>query len=104
MLKIKPDTLLIAAAAGMALWFVARIAKGQPLSLFKSTAPAPTSNGAARTNAVNNTYEITNTATPGQTGWGWKYYSDGTSIGPDGRYYSGGSEVYNPSGMLTIQG
>jgi hypothetical protein len=47
-------------------------------------------------------YEITNTATtPGSPGYGWKYYSDGTSIAPDGKYYYQGEMVYdvnNPSG------
>ena len=50
-------------------------------------------------------YEITNTATtPGSAGYGWKYYSDGTSISPDGKYYHQGEMVYdvnNPtSGVL----
>ena len=26
---------------------------------------------------------------------GWKYYSDGTAIGPDGDYYSMGKKVYD---------
>lgn len=47
-------------------------------------------------------YEITNTATtPGAAGYGWKYYSDGTSISPDGKYYYQGDMVYdvnNPTG------
>jgi hypothetical protein len=30
---------------------------------------------------------------------GWTYYSDGTVIGPDGKYYFKGDEVYNPAGM-----
>jgi hypothetical protein len=51
-------------------------------------------------------YEITNTATtPGSAGYGWKYYSDGTSISPDGKYYHQGEMVYdvnNPEqGMLS---
>lgn len=32
---------------------------------------------------------------------GWTYYSDGTAIGPDGRYYYQGAEVYNPRGMYS---
>ena len=47
-------------------------------------------------------YEITNTASsPGSPGYGWKYYSDGTSISPDGKYYHQGEMVYdvnNPEG------
>ncbi|HEX8611936.1 MAG TPA: hypothetical protein VF800_11675 [Telluria sp.] len=30
---------------------------------------------------------------------GWVYYTDGTSIGPDGRYYQGSDLVYDPRGM-----
>lgn len=30
---------------------------------------------------------------------GWTYYSDGTSIGPDGKYYKGSDQVYDPAGM-----
>jgi hypothetical protein len=50
---------------------------------------------------ANDPYEITNTATnPGEPGYNWKYYSDGTSISPDGKYYYQGDMVYdvnNPS-------
>lgn len=34
------------------------------------------------------TVEITNAAQPGEPGYGWRYFSDGTSIGPDGTYYT----------------
>jgi hypothetical protein len=37
--------------------------------------------------------EINNPALPGQPGYGWKYYSDGTSISPDGKYYAAGSST-----------
>lgn len=30
---------------------------------------------------------------------GWQYYSDGTSIGPDGKYYKGSDLIYDPAGM-----
>lgn len=30
---------------------------------------------------------------------GWIYYSDGTAVGPDGRYYFQGQQVYDPRGM-----
>lgn len=32
-------------------------------------------------------YEIPNPAQEGQTGYGWTYYSDGTAIAPDNKYY-----------------
>lgn len=27
---------------------------------------------------------------------GWKYYTDGTAIGPDGKYYKGGQLIFSP--------
>ncbi|MFL6675885.1 MAG: hypothetical protein ACJ8LG_21660 [Massilia sp.] len=30
---------------------------------------------------------------------GWVYYTDGTSIGPDGKYYKSGDLIYDPKGM-----
>jgi hypothetical protein len=42
--------------------------------------------------------EIPNTAQPGQTKYGWKYYSDGTAVSPDGKYYSNGQLVWSPEG------
>ena len=30
---------------------------------------------------------------------GWVYYSDGTAISPDGKYYKQGDLVYSPEGM-----
>lgn len=40
--------------------------------------------------------EITNTALPGQEGYGWQYFSDGTVIDPSGQYYQNGQLVYSP--------
>ena len=45
------------------------------------------------------TTEITNNALPGQPGYGWKYYSDGTVISPSGDYYNKDNElIWSPSG------
>jgi hypothetical protein len=43
------------------------------------------------------TKSIFNTALPGQNGFGWQYYTDGTAIGPDGSYYSNGAKVWSPT-------
>lgn len=48
--------------------------------------------------------EITNTAQPGQEGYGWRYFSDGTVISPTGQYYKGNetsapSLIYDPNKM-----
>ena len=40
--------------------------------------------------------EIANTALPGQYGYGWKYYDNGTAISPDGKYYYQGDLVWSP--------
>lgn len=47
--------------------------------------------------------EIQNTALPGQTGYGWRYFSDGTAMDPSGKYYTNNPEtgkhelVYDPA-------
>lgn len=43
------------------------------------------------------TTEISNTALPGQTGYGWRYFSDGTAIDPNGNYYLKGAPIYTAS-------
>jgi len=55
-------------------------------SLFGNTSPS--------TGAVSS---IPNTSTEGQPGYGWQYFSDGTSISPTGQYYQGGTLIYDPS-------
>lgn len=34
---------------------------------------------------------------PGQPGYGWEYFDDGTAISPEGVYYYQGREVWRPS-------
>jgi hypothetical protein len=49
-----------------------------------------------------NTTEIPNKSSPGDEAYGWRYFSDGTAIRPDGRFYSNNPEtgkheiVYDP--------
>jgi len=53
------------------------------------------------------TAEIANPAREGDTGFGWKYYENGTAISPDGKYYKDGQLVYDPAtnaGMLSRLG
>lgn len=61
-----------------------------------------TSSGTVRTTASGSPVpggvtEIANDDVPGQAGYGWRYFSDGTAIGPDGSYYSNGTLVYTPT-------
>jgi hypothetical protein len=37
---------------------------------------------------------------PGDEGYGWQYYSDGTVISPDNKYYQEGQLVWEPPGQL----
>lgn len=44
------------------------------------------------------TTAIENTAQPGQEGYGWQYFTDGTVIDPSGNYYRDGQIIWSPSG------
>lgn len=39
--------------------------------------------------------EVLNEAKPGEPGYGWKYYTNGTAISPDNKYYQEGKLVYD---------
>jgi len=41
--------------------------------------------------------EIANPSGEGETGYGWKYYTDGTAISPEGVYYQGGTPIWDPA-------
>lgn len=41
--------------------------------------------------------KIANPAQQGQPGFSWQYFSDGTSIAPDGSYYKGDVKVWSPN-------
>lgn len=41
--------------------------------------------------------EIANNAAPGQSGYGWRYFTDGTVIDTQGNYYVNGDLVWSPS-------
>lgn len=43
---------------------------------------------------------IQNSAEPGQPGYGWQYFSDGTQIDPDGNYYRDGEMIWSPESNL----
>lgn len=92
---MKQDTLIIIAAAGIGLYAIAKMIK--PAG---ATIRPPTGSGTA--GALNNygnapVTQIANSALPGQTGWAWTYYSDGTAISPEGQYYLNGQLVWSPA-------
>lgn len=44
--------------------------------------------------AINGVSEIFTGAKQGEPGYGWRYFSDGTSMSPDGKYYLNGNYVW----------
>ena len=90
---MKNDTLVILGAAAAALYVITKMTRPRPVA----TSTALALNGGGQVNVPSYTKQIFNTATPGQEGWGWQYFSDGTAIGPDGSYYSNGQKVWSPT-------
>lgn len=115
-------TLLLAMLGIGAFWFMTRRATAQPMPIRTGTQQG---SGASTANAIGNIVnglgrifggsgsgsgtgsqgsagagrvsEIFNDDVPGQPGYGWKYYTDGTAIGPDGTYYQGDKAIWSPS-------
>lgn len=85
---MKTDTIVIIAVAAIGLFVISRTVK------------AGTMGGGTLLKQSNKVNAVSNTALPGQPGWGWDYFNDGTAIGPDGKYYFQGQEVYDPNGIL----
>lgn len=98
---MKTDTLLILAAAGAGLYFMSRTLKTTVSgSVGNSMVPRPGGTSSSLNNGGNLPgviTEIANDDLPGQAGYGWRYFSDGTVIGPDGSYYSNGVKVWSPA-------
>ena len=67
---------------------------GEPLWSYEEDQPITTTPDTSTSDFVT---EIPNTTKPGETGYGWKYYSDGTAISPTGSYYYQGQSVYDPN-------
>lgn len=91
---MKQDTIIIIAAAAAGLYAISKMVKPG------ATVRPP--NGSGTAGSLNNNgnvpvAEINNTALPGQPGWGWQYFSDGTAISPAGEYYFNGQRVWSPS-------
>lgn len=91
------DALIIAAAAAVAAGIIWYTTSGRKTT---STSGAGTAGTLNNFGAAPMASEIGNTALPGQPGWGWKYYSDGTAIDPAGNYYMNGQLIYRGAGYL----
>lgn len=81
----KEDLMLIALAAGIAYYFL-KIKRAQSANTVNNTGQA-----------VNGVSEIFTGAVKGALGYGWRYFSDGTSIDPNGNYYQNGQLIWSPN-------
>jgi hypothetical protein len=77
---MKTNDLLLIAAVGVGLF------------LFLKKDSSNTINNVGQ--AINGIAEIFTGAKPGQNGYGWRYFTDGTAISPTGEYYVNGAKVY----------
>lgn len=91
---MKNDTLVIVAAAGVGLYLISKMINKPGGVVMRPPSGGGTA-GSLNNNGSPPVTEITNTALPGQTGWAWRYYSDGTAIDPQGNYYFQGQKVYS---------
>jgi hypothetical protein len=101
------QVLILAAAAGIAaVYFLSKKTTTAPAAVRSSSLGAggavnavssALTTGSAAPSLVQSFNEVDNTALPGQPGYGWRYFTDGTTIDPTGAYYSGGKKVWSPS-------
>lgn len=68
-------------------------AAGAAYMIFKSKAASANTVNNLGT-AINGISEIFTGATGGQAGAGWRYFTDGTSIDPQGNYYMNGTIIW----------
>jgi hypothetical protein len=101
---MKTDNLIIIGAAALALFIIAGARRPATATGGGGVRWNPFSSAFGNTAAsLNNggsvpVTEIVNTALPGQNGYGWRYFSDGTVIDPSGQYYVDGQVVWSPAG------
>lgn len=86
---MKLENIAIFGAVALGVYLIA--SKG--LSLFGG-ARAGVVTGAGPRPSTAGTREIITNAVPGSPGYGWRYFTDGTSISPDGIYYRNGEQIW----------
>ena len=84
--KMKQTELIVLGLAGLAVFMIVK-PKGTAAN------PAQGTGGAVR-NAYETVSEIFDSVTNRAFGNGWRYFSDGTAISPEGDYYQGGQLIW----------
>lgn len=87
---MKTEDLITLAAAAVLAYVAYKTFARNKTGIAANAAPA-------RITPATNQYaqEIKNNADPGEPGWGWKYYTNGVAISPDGTYYLNEQPVWN---------
>ena len=102
---MKTDGILVAAVVAVGAFLMLRGGSAGALPMLQNfprqvaglfqapvaNTPSYTASGGAG-DAVN---QIINSALPGQIGYGWDYFSNGTVIDPQGNYYFMGKKVWS---------
>lgn len=85
---MKQTDLIVLGLAGVAVYMIAKSAKGGP------TATRPLGSAA---DAVKEVFDSAGRAFDN----GWRYFTDGTSIDPSGNYYSGSQLIWRNPAVMT---
>jgi hypothetical protein len=84
---MKNSEMVALALAGVALWLIANKSRAAVVTTVAGTNPS----------AAITPKEIFTGALPGQPGYSWRYFTDGTVIDPSGAYYKDGALVWSPA-------
>lgn len=84
---MKNDEMMVLALAGVAVFLILKAGGVKATTGTKSAGSGLSGEWAQL---------IGNTASTGDPGYGWQYYTDGTAISPDGTYYHNGVAVWAP--------
>lgn len=81
------DIIILAVGAAVVWWLWNKYGKTSQSNTIINTGK-PDQNGIS---------EIFSGAQRGDIGYGWRYFTDGTAISPDGTYYHNGQAIWSPA-------
>jgi len=91
---MKLDSILMMGAAVAAVATIAYLTRARASGTSSTLGTSGTAQSLNNNSNVYGVNEILNPALPGQTGYGWRYFSDGTTIDPQGNYFKDGQQVW----------